>query len=252
MTFKAVVQRVHLWAGLLLGIQVLLWMASGVVMSVFPIELVRGETSAFVSEPVALDAQAFASPGGIIAQAEGVTSVELRRFMGRPVYLAKWPSGAAAMYDAQSGEKLTPLKEPQARKAAEQDYVGEGKIISGALMNNPPHEYRGVTPVWRFDFDDKLNTRIYVLPDTGEVRARRNDVWRVYDFFWALHIMDYDERTNFNSWWLQLFAAAGFVFALSGIIIVIYRIRRGRYGNDLHLMIGKSAPKGVEEKSGQN
>jgi len=149
------------------------------------------------------------------------------------------------MYDAQSGEKITPLKEAQARKVAEQDYVGAGKIISAALMTHPPHEYRGATPVWRMDLDDRLHTRIYVSPDTGEVRARRNDIWRVYDFFWALHIMDYDERTNFNSWWLQLFAASGFVFALSGIIIVIYRLRRGRYGNDLKLAAGAKPRKPV-------
>jgi hypothetical protein len=117
--------------------------------------------------------------------------------------------------------------------------VGEGKIVRAALVSHPPHEYRGATPVWRIDLDDRLHTRIYVSPQTGEVRSRRNDIWRVYDFFWMLHIMDYKERDNFNSWWLQLFAGAGFVFALSGLIIVVYRLRRGRYGNDLSLLTEK-------------
>jgi hypothetical protein len=208
-------------------------------MSWFPIELVRGETSAFQSEPIALEAQAYASPGGVIAQAEGVTSVELRRFMGRPVYLAKWPGGAAAIYDAQSGEKLTPLKEAQARKVAEQDYVGSGKIIRATLMNNPPHEYRGAAPVWRMDLDDRLHTRIYVSPDAGEVRARRNDIWRVYDFFWMLHIMDYKDRDNFNNPLVMAASVTGMIFAISGMWIVILRLGRGRYNHDLMLFTGR-------------
>ena len=240
---KALVQRIHLWTGLLLGVQVLLWMASGLVMSWFPIELVRGETNAFVSEPLALEAQAYASPGGIIAQAEGATTVELRRFMGRPVYLARWHSGAAAMFDASNGDKITPLKEAQARKVAELDYVGDGKIVSAALVSHPPQEYRGATPVWRIDLDDKLNTRIYVSPETGEVRARRNDIWRLYDFFWMLHIMDYEERENFNNPLVIVASGTGLVFAISGMLIVIFRLRRGRYSNDLKLLTGQSPRK---------
>ncbi|GJL93125.1 PepSY domain-containing protein [Hyphococcus sp.] len=246
MTVKAIVQRVHLWAGLLLGVQVLLWMASGAVMSVFPIELVRGETSMFVSEPIALEPETYASPGGIIAQTEGATSVELRRFMGRPVYLARRPGGAA-MFDASTGEKITPLKEAQARRVAEQDYVGEGKIVRATLMNNPPHEYRGATPVWRLDMSDKLHTRIYVLPDTGEVRARRNDVWRVYDFFWMLHIMDYKDRENFNNPLVITAAVTGLIFSISGIWIVILRLGRGRYHHDLMLATGRHRRKSETE-----
>lgn len=223
---KALVQRIHLWTGLLLGVQVLLWMASGLVMSWFPIELVRGETNAFVSEPLALEAQAYASPGGIIAQAEGATTVELRRFMGRPVYLARWHSGAAAMFDASNGDKITPLKEAQARKVAELDYVGDGKIVSAALVSHPPQEYRGATPVWRIDLDDKLNTRIYVSPETGEVRARRNDIWRLYDFFWMLHIMDYDERTDVNNPLLRVATWSAFAMALTGAWLLIWSFKR--------------------------
>ncbi len=238
MNVKALVQRIHLWSGLILGVQVLLWMASGVVMSWFPIELVRGETSAFSAPDTPLDAQTYASPGGIIAQAEGPVSLELRRFLGRPVYLTRGP-GAAGLYDASTGEKLTPLKEDMARRVAAQDYVGDGEIVRAAMMTYPPKEYRGERPVWRIDYNDRFHTRLYISPTTGEVRARRNDIWRLYDFFWMLHIMDYKEREDFNNPLLIAASAAGLVFAMSGIIIVVYRLRRGRFGNDLMLIAGK-------------
>lgn len=230
--WKALIQRVHLWTGLVLGVQVLLWMASGVVMSWLPLSLVRGETNAYVVNAQPLDPMTYASPGGVIAQTEGATSVELKRLLDRVVYVAEGERGAA-LYDASSGERLSPLGEGFARRIARQDFIGDGEIVRASLISFPPQEYRSETPVWRVDFDDRLHTRIYVSPSTGAVKARRNDAWRFYDFFWMLHIMDYGERENFNNWFIRIAAAAGFVFALSGMMIVVLRLRRGRYGNDL-------------------
>ena len=59
-------------------------------------------------------------------------------------------------------------------------------------------------PFGRCNFDDKPKTRLYLDADTAELRAVRTKLWRVYDFMWMLHIMDYKTRDNFNSWWLGL------------------------------------------------
>lgn len=237
MGFKAIVQRIHLWAGLLLGWQVLLWMMSGVIMSWFHLDLVRGETNSVPVTPPELEATAYASPGGVIAQMDGATSLELRTFQGRPVYEVTDVNGMA-LFNARTGDKLAHITEETARRVAKNDYSGDAKIVKTALMSDPPHEYRRDKPVWRVDFDDSLHTRIYVSRVTGEVASRRNDIWRVYDFFWMLHIMDYNNRTNFNNWFIKIASAAGLIFAISGMIIVVYRVQRGRYGNDLNLAAG--------------
>ena len=244
MSFKAIVQRIHLWSGLILGAQVLLWMLSGVIMSWFHIELVRGESNSLSMNvrPPELAAMTYASPGGVIAQMEGATLLELRTFQGRPVYEVRGIR-ETAIFDARTGEKLSPISEDTARTVAHRDFAGEVKIVNSALMTDPPHEYRREKPVWRIDFDDNLNTRIYISPSTGEIVSRRNDIWRLYDFFWMLHIMDYDERENFNNPLVKTASAAGLIFAISGMIIVVYRLRRGRFGNDLNWVTGRKAPK---------
>ncbi len=242
MSFKSIVQRIHLWTGLILGAQVLLWMLSGVIMSWFHISLVRGETNSVSVVPPELEATAYASPGGAIAQMEGATSLELRTFQGRPVYEVRGINGVA-IFDATSGEKLSPISEEIARRVAKNDYSGDAEIAKTTLMSDPPHEYRREKPVWRVDFDDDLHTRIYVSPSTGKVSSRRNDVWRLYDFFWMLHIMDYDERTNFNNWFVKIASAAGLGFAISGMFIVVFRLQRGRYTNDIMLAIGEKPHK---------
>ncbi|MEL7487152.1 MAG: PepSY domain-containing protein [Pseudomonadota bacterium] len=229
MTFKRVAHRLHRWLALLLGVQVLLWMASGVVMTWFHIDLVRGEQNAAVQFDPELEARSYASPGRAIAQMDGVTEVTLRSFLGAPVYEVKAVSGRA-IFDARTGARLSPLNEARAREIARGDYAGDAEIIALELLETAPGEYRGRYPVWRAEFDDRLSTRLYISPDTGKILARRNAVWRLHDFFWMLHIMDYGEREDFNNPLVRAASATGLAFAVSGLFLVVIRLRAGRYG----------------------
>ncbi len=222
-TYKYYIRKGHRWLGLLLGAQVLLWMASGVIMSWFEIDIVRGETTAPIDFPPSLETRAYAAPGGVIAQMEGgVTEVRLRTIRGRLVYEAVGPD-ARALFNPITGDRIEPLDEAGARRAARLSFVGDAEIERVALLSDPPGEYRGPTPVWRVDFDDPDRTRLYISPDTGEVLSRRNRIWRIYDFFWMLHIMDYDERTNFNNPLVRVASVTGVAFAISGLYLVAVR-----------------------------
>jgi len=228
MQLKRFVQGAHRWLGLILGVQVLLWMLSGVIMSWFHISLVRGETNAMLSFSPELEARSYAAPGGAIAQMEGVTEVTLRSFLGRPVYEVTASNGKA-LFSATTSVKISPISEDQVRKVAGADFIGEAKIEEVVRLHAAPQEYRGKTPVWRVSFDDGLDTRLYISPDTGDVVSRRNKVWRLYDFFWMLHIMDYTERENFNNPLIRIASVTGLLFAVSGIFLVVMRLKNGRY-----------------------
>ena len=243
MTIGALIRRAHLWVGLLLGAQALLWMISGVIMSWLQLSLVRGETTAFSPPPPELQVSTYASPGGVIAQVEGATSVELRSFLGRAVYEVRG-AGGAALFDAATAERLSPISEETARAVAEQDFIGEGEIAAIALMDNPPSEYRGAVPVWRADFDDRLRTRLYISPRTGAVAARRNAVWRVHDVFRMLHVMDYGEEGNANNPLLRAASAAALVFAVSGLAMLGFRSSRRVIGGDLSRLLRRKRAEG--------
>lgn len=220
---KYIVRKAHRWLGLLLGAQVMLWMASGVVMSWFDIDVVRGEATAPVDIAPPLETRAYAAPGGIVAQMEGrVTEIRLRAIRGRLFYEAIGPD-EHALFNAFTGEPIELLDEAGARRAAQVSYVGEAKIERIALLENPPQEYRGPRPVWRADFDDRGRTRLYISPDTGEVLSRRNRIWRIYDFFWMLHIMDYEDRSDFNNPLIRVASATGVLFALTGVGLLAIR-----------------------------
>ena len=229
---KRFLQIAHRWLGLLLGAQIILWMASGVVMSWLAIGLVRGENTAGLDYPPSLTATSYASPGGVIAQVERASEVTLRDFLGKPVYETSGAEGSA-LFDANTGEQISPLDAKTARRAAKADYIGQGELVRVVLLNNTPGEFRGDTPVWRAEFDDGAGTRLYISPQTGRTLARRNKYWRFYDFFWMLHIMDYGERSNFNNPLIRTASATGLAFALTGLGLVIVRVRSGRYRDDV-------------------
>jgi len=96
-----------------------------------------------------------------------------------------------------------------------------GSVKSVTLLQaTPPIEYRGPLPVWQVQFNDPEGLRIYVSPTTGKVAARRTNTWRVYDFLWSLHIMDYREREDFNHPLLIAFAAGLLVLTLTGAVLL--------------------------------
>ena len=54
-------------------------------------------------------------------------------------------------------------------------------------------------PYWQVEFKGWNRPTLYISPTTGELICRRHNLWRIFDFAWMLHIMDYSERTNVNN-----------------------------------------------------
>ncbi|MEL0657488.1 hypothetical protein V6257_21200, partial [Pseudoalteromonas issachenkonii] len=68
-------------------------------------------------------------------------------------------------------------------------------------------------------------TTLYLSENNGKVLTVRSTLWRIFEFFWMLHIMDYDQREDFNNPLLISFSANRVLFWLSGILLLIQNIR---------------------------
>ena len=104
-------------------------------------------------------------------------------------------------------------------------FKGDSKPQSVELIEDPVIEFRGKYPVWKIEFDNNEATTFYVSPDSGQLKAKRGTLWRIYDFLWMLHIMDYSERDNFNHWWLVLAAGFALLASIWGLILLKYSFR---------------------------
>ncbi|HAH11414.1 MAG TPA: PepSY domain-containing protein [Alphaproteobacteria bacterium] len=219
------VTAVHKWLSLLVGVQVLLWIISGLFMTAVPIETVRSEHNIRKTEPAPFDATGMLSLRAVLAG--GPTRAELIWLAGEPIWRLDRAGKPDKLVHAKTGAQLAPLNEDWARAIATADFKGAGSIISAQLIIKDPHiEYRGALPVWRLDFSDGDETRIYVDAKTGKVTARRTNAWRVYDFLWSLHIMDYNAREDFNHPLVIGFTILALLLGLSGIWLLIDRLTR--------------------------
>ena len=220
--------RIHKWVALIVGIQIVLWIAGGLVMSAIPIEQVRGEHKIAAPTPLAFDPAQLQSLQSVTnnLQIEAVSDASLGRVIDAAAWRIKTASGETYLIDARTGARLDPFDEALARKIAEADYEGSGELTRIETLTEPPSEYGRSGPVWQARFDDGDATTLYIDPSTAEVRARRSSTWRFYDFFWKLHVMDYDDGADFNHPLLITAAGAAIFVALSGLVLLIIKMRR--------------------------
>lgn len=226
---------IHKWLALLMAVQILFWFASGLFFAVVPIEEVRSEhmKAAAPPAPIAI-AEAAAGLARIAGEAPG-ERIELRTVLGRPVALVSPREGRPRLYDLADGRLISPIPAALAASVAEEDHAGDERAVRVDRVTEESTEYRGALPAWRVDFADGAERSIYVGEDTGAVTARRSKLWRVYDFLWSLHIMDFAGHQDFNHPLLVAATALGLAVIVTGMVLFPVRLgltawlrRRGR------------------------
>lgn len=218
--------KIHKWLALVMAIQILFWFASGLFFAVFPIERVRSEhvIAAPPSAPVALDQAAAGLARLADAHVQAGETVTLRSLLGRPVALIGPREGRPRLYDLASGRPLSPIPMTFAARIAEADHAGDARAARIERIVANDSEYRGALPAWRVDFDDGAHRSLYVAADSGLVTARRSRLWRVYDFLWGLHIMDWRGHEDFNTPLLIGATLLALVVVIAGIAMFPSRL----------------------------
>lgn len=222
------VRRAHKWIGLLIGVQALLWMISGLYMVVVPLEVIHGDH--LVHAPRAhLAASGARMPLAALHEAyPGITSMRLKRLLDREVVEIRQDK-KISLVDAVSGTIISPLDRTTVRALADAAYTGAGTLRAIEWVTEAPREVGArPPPLWAVHYGGAGKDTLYFSPFTGELVARRHELWRWFDFLWMLHIMDYAERENVNNSLLRLASFTGLAFALSGAWLLFYSFQRRR------------------------
>lgn len=226
---KHKIRKIHRYLGLFAGIQLLIWTLSGLFFSLIPIEEIRGNHLIKEARPVPLDRFTLISPSQLLRSHQqikhiAVSDLQIKSRLGQPVYLVDLETGTA-VFDAVSGQAVPPVNEKQAIMAANE--ISQVPVMSARLVEQVEAggEYRGgELPAWRLLLED--DSHLYIGVKSGQLRAVRTDDWRLYDFLWGLHIMDYEAREDFNHWLLKIMAGLAVITVLSGVILFVVTLRR--------------------------
>lgn len=216
--------KVHKWLALLMAIQILFWFVSGLFFAIAPIEQVRSEHMKAASPPAPIRVDVAAAGLQRIAGDGLAERIEVRTMLSRPVALITSHEGRPRLFDLTSGRQISPIPAALAVRIAEADHAGEQRAAQVRLVTAESPEYRAALPAWRIDFDDGANRALYVAQDTGAVTARRSTLWRVFDFLWGLHIMDFKNHEDFNTPLLIGVTALSLVMIVAGIILFPSRL----------------------------
>ena len=151
--WPSVARKAHKWLALIIGVQALFWVVSGLYMTAVHIDIIHGDhlVRTPVAEPISMGG--LVDPAVIVKNAGGAQSLRLDQQLGQPVYIVSQTSGRS-LFDARSGEKLPLIDEAGARQRAEQFYAGDGGVREMELLYEIPGEIRGrPAPIWRVQFE---------------------------------------------------------------------------------------------------
>lgn len=239
MRWRPTFYLIHRWLALVVGLQLLVWSISGFTFTILDIDDVHGDFErSFEPLPPVRVQRAELSPTEAMAAAVGhgtlasdVSRISLRERFGRTVYeLFDKHNAPLVAVDASNGEVIPRISRDDVAAAAKADFSATGGVASVEwLEGEAPLEFRGgPMPVYRVILDHPKEPHLYISPITGRVLKRRNDPWRLFDFLWMLHIMDYQERDDFNHWLLTGMSALAILTSATGLALWVWRIPRRR------------------------
>lgn len=224
------IRKLHKWVGLIIALQFLVWMGSGLIISLLDKNIVKGQHHRAKHAHAAS-----AWPNGMLAPAHVLAAtkrpvqiIETFWLRDRPVYRLTHKA-TAWLVDARDGRPVL-IDAATAGAIAAADYVGQGRPGSPEWLKSTTLEVRRhEPPIWRVPFNDEDDTTLYVSGQDGRILERRNNSWRLYDIVWMLHIMDYTGRQNFNNPLVITAAAGGLWIALSGVWLLVTSFRLSEF-----------------------
>ena len=222
------IRKIHRYLGVILGIQFLMWTIGGLYFSWTNIDEIHGDFEHKIPAHIAASFN-FISPTTVLnrpdVKADSIGYIQLVNILQKPFYSINYFSGdtmKTILADAQTGTIRPPVSKQEAIEIASESFSGKPnvKAIEYLTAISKHHEYRGKPlPAWKISFLSAANTNVYVSANTGRVETFRNTKWRIFDWLWMLHTMDYNGRDNLNNWVLRAFSIFGLVTVLSGFTL---------------------------------
>ncbi len=217
-------RKLHKWLMLFLGTQFVIWSVTGAYMVFFDIDYIHGD-SLMINHQTKINPDKIQySLAALQQRYPKAENVSISTFINEEVYRFSVEK-KKYLVNATNGQLLSPLEENLAIEAAKHYYSGSGPVQDVELItDNPPFELSPRhLPAWRINFDDLGTPAIYVSAQSGLLVGKRHEFWRLFDWMFRFHVMDYQDSEIENSllFWFALF---GIIASISGLVLVYFRV----------------------------
>jgi len=212
---------------LFIGIQFMLWSITGAYMVFFDIDYIHGDSLVINHQNKIKPEHLTYSSQTLFRRYPQAENLSVGLLIDREVYRFN-VHNQQYIVDAANGKLLSPLNESSAIAVAKHAYSGDGKIIDAELITaTPPFELSSRhLPAWRVNFDNIGAPALYISATSGKVVTKRHEFWRLFDWMFRLHVMDYDDGENVSNWLLFIFAILAFFATCSGLVLSYFKAIR--------------------------
>lgn len=242
-------RKLHKWLMLIVGIQMLIWAATGTYMVIMNIDYIHGDSLVVSnSHPINPNQIQFSlaqlQQKFPLAERISLTTQTSQALHLQQVYQFKngdnWQLASTI-----NGELLADITKEQAQTLALNRYSGKGDIISTELLSKSSNETNGevsprILPAWKISFDDFASPRLYISAKTGELVTKRHDFWVLFDWFFRFHIMDYGEEEDAGNLLLMTIALISLLASATGVVLTYVSFIKVR-GKSIQTPKNKSA-----------
>jgi hypothetical protein len=238
----SIVKKLHKWLSLLVFIQLLIWLGTGLFFNLMDHDKARGNQNKKAIIVKEVEHKRLLNLDFIMNKnSKPVTEVALIQRLGKPYYLLTHEKGLYSHFksdyslvDAYVGDEFI-IDDDVASKLAQASYMGIGEV-SAVLKVKPPIKdmLKERNIAWQVNFSDSLNTSVYIDASSGRLIGHSNDDKRFVDLFFMLHFMDYaflgkGSVGGFNNGQIIFFALLTLLFCLTGLIWTLELLIKGRY-----------------------
>lgn len=221
--------QIHKWLGLIVFAQLLVWTATGLFFVAVHLTAVRADYLVHPADhvtPVDMRLVKVSSTDALTSVAEDKPyDVTLKMLADLPVYVVRAEIGTF-LVSAESGDQVI-VDEALARRIAAERWVNPDPILSVAHLESAPQESSVKGEAWAARFKGDGNPTLYVSAVDGRTSNPRVDLWRLYDFLYGLHLMDYVDHENYNTPWMVALAVLALSSVLFGVALLVHRFTRG-------------------------
>ena len=241
-------RKYHKWLMLFIGLQFVVWSVSGTYMVLMDIDYIHGDSLVVEQKQSIAPEQVSYSFKQLLAEHPQASKIKLGLMLKQAVYRFSVNKELITI-SAKDGQQLSPINEHLATEIAKQNYANKSAEITSVklITENPSRELSTRhLPVWRVDFDDFSSPTFYISASSAQLVTKRHSFWRIFDWMFAFHVMDYIDESPDNKL-LLIVSLLAFLASIFGLVLSYYRLapsqNKRRKGKSGRVKLSQTKPK---------